>query len=151
MGVIHGCHVFVPRLRAQQIGHVLNVASAAGLVSLPFMGAYNAAKAGVVALSETLAAELRGSGVGVTVLCPTFFRSHIVKSGRFADEASRKAAEKLLSRAPSAERVVLAALTAVDRNKLYCIPMSDGLWLWRAKRMAPAPLTALLARIARRP
>src|SRR5262249_5674319 len=76
-GVIHGCHVFVPRLRAQGHGHILNVASAAGLVSMPYMAPYNVAKAGVVALSETLDAELRGSGVGVTVLCPTFFQTNI--------------------------------------------------------------------------
>jgi NAD(P)-dependent dehydrogenase (short-subunit alcohol dehydrogenase family) len=74
-GVIHGCHVFVPILREQGRGHVLNVASAAGLLCAPHMAAYNVAKAGVVALSETLAAELAGSGVGVTVLCPTFFKT----------------------------------------------------------------------------
>jgi short-subunit dehydrogenase len=147
MGVIHGCHVFVPRLRAQKRGHILNVASAAGLVSLPFMGAYNAAKAGVVALSETLAAELDGSGVGVTVLCPTFFRSGIVENGRFVDEGSRKAAETLLSRGWEAERVVRAALKAVDRNKLFCVPMPDGRWLWRLKRLVPSAFVDLVGRI----
>src|SRR5678809_318336 len=53
-GVIHGCHVFVPRLRRQKSGHIINVASAAGLLSPPMMGPYNVTKAAVVALSETL-------------------------------------------------------------------------------------------------
>src|SRR5262249_27722456 len=50
-GVIHGCHVFVPRLRRQKSGHILNVASAAGLAGLPQLGPYNVSKAGVIALS----------------------------------------------------------------------------------------------------
>ena len=49
-GVIYGCHVFAPRLRAQGRGHILNVASAAGLLAPPGMGPYNVTKAAVVAL-----------------------------------------------------------------------------------------------------
>jgi short-subunit dehydrogenase len=149
-GVIHGCHVFVPRLCAQRHGNILNVASAAGLVSLPNMGAYNVAKAGVVALSETLAAELRGSGVGVTVLCPTFFPTNIAKSGRFVDERSRRAAEALLARGPSAQSVARAALASIDRGELYAVPMADGRWLWRVKRLAPRAFVALAAWVAGR-
>src|SRR5262245_22617821 len=81
-GVIHGCHAFIPRFRKQGGGHIINVASAAGLLSGPNMGAYNVTKAGVVALSETLAAELKVDHIRVTVLCPTFFKTQIVSSGR---------------------------------------------------------------------
>ena len=81
-GVIYGCHVFAPLFRAQGRGHILNVASAAGLLAPPGMAPYNVTKAAVVALSETLAGELKTSGVGVTVLCPTFFRTNIGKSAR---------------------------------------------------------------------
>ena len=98
-GVIYGCHAFVPILRNQGHGHILNVASAAGL-ALPAPrdeGAYDVSKAGVVALSETLAAELVGTKVGVTVLCPTFFQTNIVKSGRFVDEKSKKVGERLVA------------------------------------------------------
>jgi NAD(P)-dependent dehydrogenase (short-subunit alcohol dehydrogenase family) len=149
-GVIHGCHVFVPRLRAQGHGHLLNVASAAGLVSFPYMGAYNVTKAGVVALSETLAAELHGSGVGVTVLCPTFFRTDIVKNGRFSDAQSRRFAEERLARGPAAETVARAALASVNRKELYAVPMSDGRWLWRVKRFTPSTFVALVGWIAQR-
>ena len=58
-GVIYGCHVFAPRLRKQGRGHILNVASAAGLLAPPGMAPYNVTKAAVVALSETLCAELK--------------------------------------------------------------------------------------------
>jgi NAD(P)-dependent dehydrogenase (short-subunit alcohol dehydrogenase family) len=83
-GVIHGIRTFVPGLIEQGEGHVVNTASIAGLVAPAFMGSYNASKHAVVAISETLARELRfmGSPVGVSVLCPGFVRTRI-------DEAER--------------------------------------------------------------
>lgn len=149
-GVIYGCHVFVPILRKQRSGHILNVASAAGLISTPRMGAYNVAKAGVVALSETLAGELGGSGVGVTVLCPTFFKTNIVSSGRFADDSTRRMAERLMSRGIDAGVVVEASLEAVERGQLYCVPMADGRWFWRLKRLSPESFRWLVSKARRR-
>jgi NAD(P)-dependent dehydrogenase (short-subunit alcohol dehydrogenase family) len=117
-GVIYGCHAFVPLLRKQGHGHILNMASAAGLLSAPQMGAYNVAKAGVVALSETLAAELVGTKLGVTVLCPTFFQTDIAKSGRFVDAKSKAVAEKFVDSGKEAEGIALAAVKAVEGNEL---------------------------------
>jgi len=57
-GVIHGCHVFTPILREAGYGGIINVASAAAFAAAPGMAAYNVSKAGVLSLSETLAAEL---------------------------------------------------------------------------------------------
>jgi len=145
-GVIHGCHVFVPRLRAQGHGHVLNVASAAGLLSAPRMAAYNVAKAGVVALSETLAAELSDTRIGVTVLCPTFFETNIVRSGRFTDAKTRTLADRLMTRARPVEEVVLAALASVNRGELYSLPMADARWMWRLKRAAPGSFQGIVSR-----
>lgn len=150
LGVVHGCHVFVPRLRAQGRGHVLNVASAAGIVAAPGMGAYNAAKAGVIALSETLSAELFGTAVGVTVLCPTFFKTNIARSGRYTDAISRAAAERMVDGGKTAEEIAGAALRAVERGQLYSIPMHDAAWLWRLKRLAPDTFRLLVARFAQR-
>jgi NAD(P)-dependent dehydrogenase (short-subunit alcohol dehydrogenase family) len=149
-GVIHGCHVFVPMLRRQGRGHVLNVASAAGLLAAPRMGAYNVAKAGVVALSETLAAELADTPIGVTVLCPMFFRTNIARSGRFTDERIRASAERLVDRGRTAEEVVRAALSAVAADALYAVPMAQGRWLWRMKRAAPEVFGTLVGRVAKR-
>lgn len=149
-GVIHGCHVFTPLLRKQGHGHILNVAAAAGFVAAPRMAAYNVAKAGVIALSETLAAELAGSHVGVTVLCPTFFKSDVVTSGRFADSRTRVLAERLLSRGIEVDTVVQAALAAIERGALYCVPMADGRWLWRLKRLAPGLYMRALGSVVKR-
>jgi short-subunit dehydrogenase len=137
-------------LRRQGRGHVLNVASAAGLLAAPRMGAYNVAKAGVVALSETLAAELADTPIGVTVLCPMFFRTNIARSGRFTDERIRASAERLVDRGRTAEEVVRAALSAVAADALYAVPMAQGRWLWRMKRAAPEVFGTLVGRVAKR-
>ena len=144
-GVIHGCHAFVPRMKKQGSGHILNVASAAGLLCAPRMAAYNAAKAGVIAISETLAVELDGTGVGVTVLCPTFFKTDIVNSGRFADQETRDMADELMAGGRPVEEVVLAALAAVEHDELYAVPMADARWLWRMKRALPSSFRKLIS------
>jgi short-subunit dehydrogenase len=149
-GVIHGCHVFVPFLRSQGHGHVLNVASAAGLIGTAQMGAYNVAKAGVIALSETLHAELIDSKVDVTVLCPMFFQSNIGKAMRTGDEKARAAADGLIAKGPPAARVAKAALDAVDRGHLYAVPMADGRWAWRLKRVSPEAFAKVAGRVIQR-
>jgi short-subunit dehydrogenase len=149
-GVIHGCHVFVPMLREQGHGHVLNVASAAGFLSAPQMGAYNVSKAGVVALSETLSAELLGTRIGVTVVCPTFFQSGIIESGRFHDKEQRERGRKLVAKGKTAESVARAALASVDKGRLYCVPMADARALWRLKRLAPESFSTVAAKVVDR-
>ncbi len=153
-GVINGCHVFAPRLRKQGRGHILNVASAAGLLAPPGMAPYNVTKAAVVALSETMHAELRGSGVGVTVLCPTFFQTNIGKNARTVDHRQRAVVEKLMSRSKvQADDVARIALDTAARDELYALPHADGRWAWRLKRWVPdhfATLSSkLVSRIAR--
>ena len=84
-GVIHGVHAFLPVLKANRDGgHIVNTASMAGLVAGPRLGAYAAAKFGVVGLTEVLAAELAadGSRVGASVLCPGTVHTSIGTSSR---------------------------------------------------------------------
>jgi NAD(P)-dependent dehydrogenase (short-subunit alcohol dehydrogenase family) len=137
-GVIHGCHVFVPRLRKQGSGHILNIASAAGLLSAPGLGPYNASKAAVVALSETLSAELRTVGIGVTVACPTFFRTNIASAGHYSDDTLRTLGTRMVDAARvGPDLVARKLLKAVDRGALYVLPMADARWGWRFQRLSP--------------
>jgi len=145
-GVVHGLHAFVPRLRAQGSGHVLNVASAAGFASAPHMGAYSASKAAVVSLSETLAVELDGTGIGVTALCPTFFKTGIGRSSRGASEFQRFFDAVLESGSLSALEVARAALAGVERGALFVMPQADARWGWRVKRLLPGRFPRLLRR-----
>jgi NAD(P)-dependent dehydrogenase (short-subunit alcohol dehydrogenase family) len=83
-GVVYGVHAFLPMLLEQDEGHIVNTASLAGLGGVPGMGPYCATKFAVVGYSESLYLELRarGSGVGVSVLCPGFVRTRIAESAR---------------------------------------------------------------------
>ena len=148
-GVIHGCHVFTPRLKQQGRGHIINVASAAGLLAPPGMAPYNVTKAAVVALSETMQAELQHTGVGVTVLCPTFFQTNIHKNARGSDEKKAALVEKLMTRSKiQADDVARIALDTAAANELYALPHADGRWMWRLKRWAPASYVSMTARVA---
>jgi NAD(P)-dependent dehydrogenase (short-subunit alcohol dehydrogenase family) len=85
LSVAHGIRAFVPRMIEQGEGHVVNTASAAGLITGPAMAPYYATKHGVVAMSEALHFDLQVtgvSGVGVCVLCPEFVRTRIHESER---------------------------------------------------------------------
>jgi len=87
-GVIHGVKTFLPKLLAQNEGHIVNTASIAGHTSFPSMGPYNVSKHAVVTLSETMLAEMqqRVSDVGVSVLCPGFVATNILDSERHRPE-----------------------------------------------------------------
>lgn len=152
-GVIHGCHVFAPRLRALGRGGIINVASTASFAAAPLMGPYNVTKAGVLALTETLAAEFSGTHVHVTALCPTFVKTNIVRDGRIASNASGPAARLMALTGVSPESVVRKTLDALDRNQLYVVPQIEARAIWRSKRFAPAIYTrgaGLLGRAIRR-
>lgn len=89
-GVVHGVRLFVPMmLEAAEKdpayrGHITNTASMAGLLTAPNMGIYNAAKAAVVSLTETMYQDLRlvTDQIGASLLCPYFVPTAIVQSDR---------------------------------------------------------------------
>lgn len=148
-GVVYGCHVFAPRMRAAGRGGIVNVASAASFAAAPRMAAYNVSKAGVLALSETLAAELAGTGVGVTVLCPTFVKTNIVNPDTIDEAAARLAATAMKWTGVSADSVARSALDALDRGQLHVVPQLDAKFIWQAKRLVPATYTRALGVVER--
>ena len=137
-GVIHGCHFFAPKLRDLGYGGIINVASAAAFGAAPEMSTYNVTKAGVLALSETLAAELTGTGVRVTALCPTVVPTNIVNDGKLP-EKRREFARSAMTRfaLTTADKVARQTLDALDRGELYMLPQIDGRLAWRFKRLMP--------------
>ncbi|MCW2855274.1 MAG: oxidoreductase, short chain dehydrogenase/reductase family protein [Marmoricola sp.] len=151
-GPINGCHVFAPMLReAAWNGHgggIINVASAASFGAAPRMAAYNVSKAGVLSLSETLAAELAGTGVKVSVLCPTFVKTNIVTSGRISDKATA-AATRLMQFGMSPEKVARICLDTHDRGGLYVMPQLDAKIGWQIKRTLPHTYTRVVGLLER--
>ncbi|WP_185749553.1 SDR family NAD(P)-dependent oxidoreductase [Stutzerimonas xanthomarina] len=85
LGAVHGIHSFVPLLLEQAAGgHIVNTASMGGLMALPYLAPYAAAKSALVALSESLDIELKalGANVGVSVLCPGMVQTGLTQAGR---------------------------------------------------------------------
>lgn len=141
-GPIHGCHVFAPILReAGRPAGIINVASAAAFGAAPGMAAYNVSKAGTLSLSETLSAELAGTGINVTVLCPTFVKTNIVDSGRISQKSTQLADQLMRWIGFSAERVARMCLDTLDRGGLYCMPQPEARIGWGIKRFTPTVYT----------
>jgi short-subunit dehydrogenase len=103
------------------------------------MAPYNVTKAGVISLSETLRSELRGSNIGVTVVCPTFFKTNLMDQARVTDERQRIMANAFFNRFSfgTVESVTRATLRAIDKNRLYVVPQPDAKLCWIMKRLVP--------------
>ena len=137
LGVVRGCRTFTPGFKWQQSGTIVNIASLAGLTQAPAMGAYNAAKAGVVALSETLRHELEPHGIRVSVVCPSFLRTNLASSLRGADDLAEAGKERYLTRAKRTPEVVAArVLNGVDAGRYLILTDREGRIAYWAKRFA---------------
>lgn len=136
--VIHGCRAFIPLFVKQRSGHIVNIASNAGIASLAEMSSYNVTKAGVISLSETLRIELAPHGIGVTVACPTFFKTNLMEQFTSPDARQRKLAEGMFSRAGTgADAIARHVMRSVERGRLYALTQADARLSWRTKRFAP--------------
>ena len=137
LGVVRGCATFAPMLKAQHNGHVVNIASAAGLVHPPQMGAYNAAKAAVVALTETLSHELGAYGVTTSVVCPSFFRSNLATSLTGADPDAAWSARTLIEGSTrTADDVAADVLAGIDARRYLILPDATARVAYASKRFA---------------
>lgn len=137
-GVVHGCRTFIPILEKQGGGHIVNVASNAGITSLPEMSCYNATKAAVISLSETLEGELYPRNIGVTIVAPTFFKTNLDKSLRVTDARQEKMAANFFKKSKTtSEDVASHTIRSIEKNRLYVITQLDGKFSWITKRMSP--------------
>jgi NAD(P)-dependent dehydrogenase (short-subunit alcohol dehydrogenase family) len=137
LGVVWGCRAALPVMKRQRSGLVFNVASSAGFAAAPQMAAYNVTKAGVIALSETLAAELDGTGLQVSCAMPGFFRTHLLDHMRAPPEENRLAHRIMDNSGHDPDEAALALLGAVAAGRLYVIWPPEYRWAWRLKRWFP--------------
>jgi NAD(P)-dependent dehydrogenase (short-subunit alcohol dehydrogenase family) len=144
LGVVHGIQAFVPHLVTAGAGHVLNIASLAGLSTIPFGGIYCASKHAVVAISETLHRELKATGlpIRVTVACPALVRTPMAEGLLTLAEADddvltahlpahlsleqlqasvKRMIANLMEPDVAAERI----LAAVETDRLYALTHGD--------------------------
>lgn len=122
-GMVRGLRTWVPVFKRQGSGHIVNVASLAGLVHPAGMASYNAVKAGVVALTETAGHELAGHGVRCSVVCPSYFRTALMDRVEGSDTALVDVVRDLVGRSPfTAEQIAAAVLAGIDTGDEVIIP-----------------------------
>ncbi|MBC3767426.1 SDR family oxidoreductase [Neptunicella marina] len=146
LGMVRCSKQFVGAFKQQGHGYFVNVASQAGLTPIPRMGSYNAVKSAVVAFSETMKLELARDNIGVTVVCPTFFKTNLAESLQTTEPVLHQQVQKYLNRAElTAQQVADAILDGVDKGRFLLTPDKIGklaYWLkcfmpenWYFKRM----------------
>ncbi len=142
LGVVHGCHFFIPPMVARGSGHVVNLSSMAGYFANPALVAYSATKFAVLGLSEGLRDELHPAGIGVTAICPGIINTPITRNtrarGAADDPAARERFVKLYQRRNyGPERVAENILKAVERDRGVA-PVAPEAWAgYGLKRLSP--------------
>jgi short-subunit dehydrogenase len=149
-GALRLTRAWLPGMLARGSGHIVVVASLAGLVGAPGMVAYSTTKFALVGFAESLRLELDGTGVGVTAVCPGYVRTNLSRVTRYGNEGFRR----FLDGAPSwyglsKEHVAGEIVDAVTRCRPLVVlgPEKVGWWL---KRLAPETTLAVLEWAARR-
>ncbi|MBN1470913.1 MAG: SDR family NAD(P)-dependent oxidoreductase [Syntrophaceae bacterium] len=140
-GVLYGVKAFLPIMIKQKYGHIVNTSSQMGLCATPGTPAYCTTKFAVVALGESMRAEVRKYNIGVSTICPGLIRTNIVAGGRMNIRedavANRKTLEKIYANYGwLPDRVAKAVLKAVRRNKSV-VPVGPAAWAaWFTKRIS---------------
>ncbi len=150
MGVVYSCRAEAAQMIKSHGGLIINVASAASFACNSRMSAYNASKAAVVALSETLFQEFAEHGVHVAVAMPGFFRTRLMETARAPADA-RGFAEKLIQRSNlEADAVAREIVVKAAAGATHIVLPTSYRWLWRCKRLAPRSYLRWLAGLRRR-
>ena len=119
MGAVNGVAAFLPHIRAQGSGHIVNTASIQGLSAAAGLGVYTTSKYAVVAYSETLRLELAPEQIGVSVLCP----------GVVNPRSSRRIAiGRRSSRAPATRHRARCSTRSSPRSRRASIPRASASW-----------------------
>lgn len=136
--IVYSCRTFIPMMEKQGKGHIVNIASAAGLICFPEMISYNATKAAVIALSKTLRVELAPKNINVTVVTPTFFKSNLLDRTRVISERQADMANAFFDRISiTSEKVAKRVVKGIKRRRFYLNAILDGKILWFFHRMTP--------------
>jgi NADP-dependent 3-hydroxy acid dehydrogenase YdfG len=142
MGVVRGSHHFISQLRSEaesgRTAHLINIASFAGFAAMPGLSAYGTAKAAVVSFSEHLLTELDGTGIGVSVICPSFVSTNLLETFRSTDPAAQKTVERWMKHSPvTAEDVANCVFDAMCQKKFLVLTHPKTHWVMRLKKFFP--------------
>jgi len=150
-GVIHGVQAAYALMREQGHGHIVNVASVAGLIPSTNLIAYSTAKHGVVGLSTTLRAEAAHYGVKVSVVCPGFidtpllYENLTIKDRERYQASSRDEMKKVIGFPPMpVDKAARVIVEGVRRNKPIITVTGHAKLMWAIYRLYPPGLVALV-------
>jgi NAD(P)-dependent dehydrogenase (short-subunit alcohol dehydrogenase family) len=137
MGAIYGCKLFIPSMKAQKSGHIVNLASAAAVAHPPQTSPYNISKAGMVALTESLYNELTEFNITVSVFMPSFIRTNIGTSTIGTATVRARAVVAVSKSNLTPEWAVNEVFRAIEASKVYTVRplLIQSLWLF--KRLCP--------------
>ncbi len=148
-GVIYGTHAAYPIMVKQRSGHIVNVASTAGLVAFPTCTPYATTKHAVVGLSSSLREEALEFGVKVSAVCPGFIKTNIFEAAVMAN-ASR---DGLVSAAEEAgmevDKAALKILRGVERNQRIINFPGQARLFWLLHRLHPDALGFIYRRMVK--
>ncbi|WP_420464979.1 SDR family NAD(P)-dependent oxidoreductase [Panacagrimonas sp.] len=146
LGCVRGARAAIPAMQAQKSGHIVNIASFAGIANPPAVASYNAAKAAVISLSETLRFELYPD-IGVSVACPSFFKTDLLETSRSgqlseAEQASSPQVVRIMDRlmakaSVTAEDVARDVVDSVQSGRFLVMSHPDARSRTRLKRLSP--------------
>ena len=142
-GVVHGVHAAYPIMLEQRSGHIVNTASLAGLIPMPMGIPYTATKHAVVGLSLGLRAEAAGRGVRVSVICPGFVDTPLLRNinpdlpeTRMSGDASQEI-KRTQPRLYTAEKLARDIMRGVRKNQALIVAPASGRVAWRGMRLLP--------------
>ncbi len=149
-GVIYGSKAFLPFLKQQAEGHIVNISSIYGVVTPPCNGAYCTAKFAVRGFTETLDQELRGTGVRVTCVHPGGVRTNIARNARFYQAPdpciSRDEAVAIFDRfmaRTTPDRAARIIIDGIERDRRRIMVGADAVILDVLKRAFPVASQAI--------
>lgn len=137
MGVVYGCSLFVPYLKKQQSGCVVNISSAASYGNAPKMSAYNCTKAAVYSISETIYTELALHNVKVSVVMPLFFKTQLMDQCRGGKEVEEMSEMLMTNAQLGPEEVAVKLLKGAGQGKFHIHITGKAAFLFHFKRFFP--------------
>jgi len=157
--VVHGTQAFLPHLKAAGEGHIVNISSVFGLISVPTQSAYNAAKFGVRGFTDALRMELEmdGAGVSCTTVHPGGIKTNIARNARMDPSVAPMAGEleqvgadfdKVAMTSP--EKAARQILAAVEANKRRALIGPDAKFIDVISRLPAGLYQRVLVRGAKR-
>ena len=137
MGAIYGTLAAYPIMIKQHSGHIVNIASVYGLVSLPLTTAYNTTKFGLVGFSNSLRAEAAGLGVKVSIICPGFIKTNLIDNGVMVGFSHDELHSVLDFLHMDLNKAVKKILKSVQKNKSPAVFPLHAKFLWLCMRYFP--------------